>query len=831
MQAVTSQEFASTATTMFNTNAPLLITGGHFQQVVNNTDDKLMLDKGMHHFPGSFKHHVSLDATHDTAATTDPPRCHPKTRLVILRKLALWVCDLSPTSPIVLWIFGPAGAGKTAIGRSLAEQLAKEHHVAASFFFYRTDARRNDARFLIPTLAYQLVYRVPALQRDVVHYIQANPLIFNQSMETQLEHLIVSPILRSEEWKHQQVMIIDGLDECQNHDTQCKILTLIGSIALRLAGKLKILFLSRPEYHIEVTYQSLTSDLLFDQRFKTMDLKMDLSSFDDIRIFTNERFAIIKAKHPLRSKIPECWPSSDDVEKLIWRSSGNFIYPQTVMKYIETNYGRPQSRLEVILALTPTPDQPYGDMDNLYRHIMKNVRSDMKSVRKVLGVLLVLNTSPPDYQPSVPRNYRPWLSDTSAEHIEDLLSMMQGDIELLLIDLRSLITMEEKEINLEYEEEADFHDNNYIESVDSFESPLPKRYQIPRLLHRSFSDFLIDKTRSQEFWVDLVQARIYIAIGTARMALLQRTGRNSGRFLSMLDAHMNDKMFMHMMNDEDITSSEISVVPRALIGEYHFSTDIPRTHERNSTREWDWLMVFTSIRSTASGSVARALELITSAVLLPEQPVSDIRVHVIANGFFASFLAVGKKRYQMNEEKLQAATLFCLSYFSPSYNDIRNTVPNTSTKLRSHWRYMLDLLTRLLLVQVYGRGYEIEKRILSSQPPPGNDWTTELYCLPQKFEVRESVLRLRNDLESFLHDLQHPDDWALPTSTVQKFTYAAKSFIYVSDCDKSVQTDLGADPDVPCLICPTVKDFIQGTDTWSIEHLGALKAKQLRIAV
>lgn len=96
-----------------------------------------------------------------------------------------------------------------------------------------------------------------------------------------------------------------------------------------------------------------------------------------------------------------------------------------------------------------------------------------------------------------------------------------------------------------------------------------------------------------------------------------------------------------------------------------FSQDIPRTHERNSTREWDWLMVFTSIRSTASGSVARALELITSAVLLPEQPVSDIRVHVIANGFFASFLAVGKKRYQMNEEKLQAATLFCLSYFSP----------------------------------------------------------------------------------------------------------------------------------------------------------------------
>lgn len=95
---------------------------------------------------------------------------------------------------------------------------------------------------------------------------------------------------------------------------------------------------------------------------------------------------------------------------------------------------------------------------------------------------------------------------------------------------------------------------------------------------------------------------------------------------------------------------------------------------------------------------------------------------------------------------------------------------------------MLDLLTRLLLVQVYGRGYEIEKRILSSQPPPGNDWTTELYCLPQKFEVRESVLRLRNDLESFLHDLQHPDDWALPTSTVQKFTYAAKSFIYVRFC-------------------------------------------------
>ncbi|KAJ6503615.1 hypothetical protein C8R45DRAFT_775763, partial [Mycena sanguinolenta] len=62
---------------------------------------------------------VALEAIHDSVESYPPPRCHPETRTQILGDLHGWVLDKSPKHNI-LWLYGLAGAGKSAIMQTLA---------------------------------------------------------------------------------------------------------------------------------------------------------------------------------------------------------------------------------------------------------------------------------------------------------------------------------------------------------------------------------------------------------------------------------------------------------------------------------------------------------------------------------------------------------------------------------------------------------------------------------------------------------------------------------------------------------------------------------------
>ena len=55
---------------------------------------------------------------------------------------------------LLLWMQGPAGAGKSAIQQTIAERAASERILAASFFFSHEDPERDNPGKLIPTLAY-----------------------------------------------------------------------------------------------------------------------------------------------------------------------------------------------------------------------------------------------------------------------------------------------------------------------------------------------------------------------------------------------------------------------------------------------------------------------------------------------------------------------------------------------------------------------------------------------------------------------------------------------------------------------------------------------------
>ncbi|KIM39462.1 hypothetical protein M413DRAFT_446966 [Hebeloma cylindrosporum] len=102
---------------------------------------------------------IAAGAFHDSQDRSNPPKCFPGTREAALSRVMAWVVDEQNTHH-VMWIFGPAGTGKSALAQTIAEMCFREGRLAASFFFSGFSAAR---RQLICTLAYQIAMSIPSV--------------------------------------------------------------------------------------------------------------------------------------------------------------------------------------------------------------------------------------------------------------------------------------------------------------------------------------------------------------------------------------------------------------------------------------------------------------------------------------------------------------------------------------------------------------------------------------------------------------------------------------------------------------------------------------------
>ncbi|EEB94165.1 hypothetical protein MPER_07068, partial [Moniliophthora perniciosa FA553] len=67
----------------------------------------------------------------------------------------------------ILWLYGPAGAGKSAIAQTVAETAREENILVASFFFSRADSKRNNPKYIFLSIAYQLAHSIPELREPI----------------------------------------------------------------------------------------------------------------------------------------------------------------------------------------------------------------------------------------------------------------------------------------------------------------------------------------------------------------------------------------------------------------------------------------------------------------------------------------------------------------------------------------------------------------------------------------------------------------------------------------------------------------------------------------
>ena len=125
---------------------------------------------------------VSLGAIHDSSERFPSPNCHPDTRKEIRQIILDWILEESPASSF-FWLYGPAGAGKTALLQAIAEFLCSPSGLVSgqkfggSFFFSRGRRGHDQGHFLFSTIAYQLALNVPGLRQHVNHIMETNPTL------------------------------------------------------------------------------------------------------------------------------------------------------------------------------------------------------------------------------------------------------------------------------------------------------------------------------------------------------------------------------------------------------------------------------------------------------------------------------------------------------------------------------------------------------------------------------------------------------------------------------------------------------------------------------
>ncbi|KAK7043047.1 hypothetical protein VNI00_008785 [Paramarasmius palmivorus] len=410
--------------------------------------------------------HAAINASHDSEPSGSL-NCHPNTRVRALQTLHKWIIKRMATTR-VQWVYGSAGVGKSAIAQKVAD--SHRSRLVGAFFFSRNDTTRDTLDPFVATIAYQCCTSSrlgKVVGHLIIDAIRSDPNIFNAPIKVQFRKLILEPFSKVkwfQRWTLPNLLVIDGLDECIDHSSQQRLLELFDFIFnFSTPVSFKILLCSRPEpqicHGIERAYFSTHLGRIeisgSTVRFTGYLTESDL----DIQRYLQEKFTELRKKY--RGALQdegEVWPNKDALDNLVSRASGQFIFAVTIIKYIDTIDELPQDRLKTVLnaPLDPIPDSPYPALDLLYQQILSTCRH----WDRVYPILRILVTPDPLDKPT-----------HSAIVIASVCKLKKGEVQVYLSRLHSVIHV-----------------------------PDDPHSEI-RILHASFTEFLLDLCRSGDHHV------------------------------------------------------------------------------------------------------------------------------------------------------------------------------------------------------------------------------------------------------------------------------------------------------------------------------------------
>ena len=419
-------------------------------------------------------------AAHDSAVTESyKSGCLEGTRTQHIDDITAWTTNRNqPQQHRLLWMWGPAGVGKSAIAKSCAEKTAGQCRLGASFFFSRTQHVDDPLRFFT-TIAHQLSTKIDEYRNALDLKIQHNPALLTKGIDAQFRELIIEPFMELAERNvdmEDKMVIIDGLDECNGDPAQSKIVELVAKSVMEHGDRLPLLwaFFSRPESHINREFSPYSSSHLFSK----VELSVSESDNDDIRRYFRDKLRALASADAV-------WPSDDTLDILVAMAAGLWIYAATLVRFILDQESLPRQQLDRVLEFhsqriqSNTKSSVTAELDAFYQMIISQISS--KHLPIVQQSLLIHHTT--------------------SEATLHILSNIQG---LALEDLKHALSKLHSVLMFTLEEERDWGD------------PFPGSAHIS-FYHASFMEFLLDKTRSEEYWLEDRRHYTALAIKVLRL--------------------------------------------------------------------------------------------------------------------------------------------------------------------------------------------------------------------------------------------------------------------------------------------------------------------------
>ncbi|KAH7186341.1 hypothetical protein DER44DRAFT_754408 [Fusarium oxysporum] len=402
-------------------------------------------------------------AAYDSYANEHEARCHPQTRVDLLAQIFKWAGD-------------PDSTGKSTISRTVAYELSRKEVLGASFFFKRGEGDRGRAARVFPTIATQLVRRLPSLMPHIQDAIETDSHIGEMAVSKQFENLIRLPLAKMASNPQDPptvVIVIDALDECDQEKDIQAIVSLLPQVKQVTSVHLKFFVTSRPEIPVYLEFRRIREPY----RDFILHLVDEHTIEHDIRAFLNSKLAEIRNDyniHPLGGQhLSESWPSPTEVHGLVKMAIPLFIFAATACQLIQNGkHGDPEENLNKILERTGGTQ--ISKLNELYLFVLEQLLDDttnsgeelLKRFREIVGAIVIL------------------ADPLSAACLARLLNIAEKRIRYMVGLLPSVLYM-----------------------------PSEKSAPI-KPLHLSFRDFLInrDKHKTDPFWVDEKETHKMLAV-------------------------------------------------------------------------------------------------------------------------------------------------------------------------------------------------------------------------------------------------------------------------------------------------------------------------------
>ena len=204
-------------------------------------------------------------------------------------------------------------------------------------------------------------------------------------LREQMEKLLLGPLSTATETPNAPLLIIvDALDECDDESLVSELVTLFAILPRNTPLPLRLLITSRSEPWLYSRFRR--------PDVSTLTLHLGIHAFDaeaDIRLFLRRALDDTYDQHiQVMRNVPRPWPSSDELERIVKKADGLFVFALTVVKFVGDKIHNPLERLQAILGdkVSISNGVAYADLDSLYRDAI-SVFPDSDVARLVLGVV------------------------------------------------------------------------------------------------------------------------------------------------------------------------------------------------------------------------------------------------------------------------------------------------------------------------------------------------------------------------------------------------------------------------------------------------------------